>query len=507
MKVCDKMLQVDPVAAGRSLKFNIQAGLADPRDLPAQRTPRTQPTAQTNTPRTWHWNVHTIHREHTTTMSDSTTSRSGRPGGSNNNGRPRGNSGSVFTFGAEFNQSLEEAGSTSNDAPAFRFGSQWTESLNEMRPPSNVPIVPPRATSPLFGQHDFGQPTPFRFGSKSPAGSPSAPSAPAVAGSPSISINPPADQTTTTSQKSFVFGDSASQHGTSSSVLTGVAEKSNTFKPQVSTPTKTPTKQASTERNEPGPKTLFGSGGSPSPSAQIPSPQGLFGANSDSRFVPVFGAGPVSPNAIPTRPNASPSLKPSSASSPGTELGHRRIARPRSRTGRESSGSTPNNKGLLFATPEAKSEGPTFVFSPPPFTPDNVPKSQSPGEASTPQFLAASPSLSPSVPSPGRESPSADSMSGKPYDVAVEEVPDHLLFSRGTQKKLQDAGGIAQRVTESIKQIPSMMKDDYLQNILTDAERLCKFQPSTAKTIAILGDSGEGETSNTSEDMKQLWNE
>jgi hypothetical protein len=80
-----------------------------------------------------------------------------------------------------------------------------------------------------------------------------------------------------------------------------------------------------------------------------------------------------------------------------------------------------------------------------------------------------------------------------PYDVRDEEAPLEPFFTSGFQTALQNGLGIAREVDNAIeKLVGSSEPSSDLERLFTDARRLGTFQSSDTRTIAVLGDSGEG---------------
>jgi hypothetical protein len=80
-----------------------------------------------------------------------------------------------------------------------------------------------------------------------------------------------------------------------------------------------------------------------------------------------------------------------------------------------------------------------------------------------------------------------------PYDVRDEEAPLEPFFTSGFQTALQNGLGIAKEVDAAIeKLVGSSEPSSDLERLFKDARRLGTFQSSDTRTIAVLGDSGEG---------------
>lgn len=79
------------------------------------------------------------------------------------------------------------------------------------------------------------------------------------------------------------------------------------------------------------------------------------------------------------------------------------------------------------------------------------------------------------------------------YDVRDEEAPLEPFFTPVFQTALRTGLGIANKVVHAIeKLVGSSVPSSDLERLVTDARRLETFQSSDTRTIAVLGDSGEG---------------
>jgi hypothetical protein len=80
-----------------------------------------------------------------------------------------------------------------------------------------------------------------------------------------------------------------------------------------------------------------------------------------------------------------------------------------------------------------------------------------------------------------------------PYDIRDEEAPLEPFFTPKFQTALRDGLDIARSTLNTIKNLTgSSEPEPNLQRLLGDAERLSTWQSSETRTIAVLGDSGEG---------------
>ncbi|KAN0095627.1 hypothetical protein V8E51_016338 [Hyaloscypha variabilis] len=84
----------------------------------------------------------------------------------------------------------------------------------------------------------------------------------------------------------------------------------------------------------------------------------------------------------------------------------------------------------------------------------------------------------------------------EPYDVQDEEAPLEPFFTSSFQTALKNGLGIASKLDNAIeKLVGSSEPSSDLERLLKDARRLGTFQSSDTRTIAVLGDSGEGKSS------------
>jgi hypothetical protein len=83
--------------------------------------------------------------------------------------------------------------------------------------------------------------------------------------------------------------------------------------------------------------------------------------------------------------------------------------------------------------------------------------------------------------------------SPNPYDVRDEEAPLEPFFTSAFQTTLQNGLGIANKIVTAIESlVDSSEPSGDLERLFKDAKRLRTFQSSDTRTIAVLGDSGEG---------------
>jgi hypothetical protein len=82
-----------------------------------------------------------------------------------------------------------------------------------------------------------------------------------------------------------------------------------------------------------------------------------------------------------------------------------------------------------------------------------------------------------------------------PYDTRTELAFPHALFTSVFQDALKEGPNIAQKAVKAIEKMqagnPGILDSD-VSKFLDDAKDLQQFQGSDTRTIAVLGDSGEG---------------
>ncbi|MBE3046254.1 hypothetical protein IMZ48_27700 [Candidatus Bathyarchaeota archaeon] len=84
----------------------------------------------------------------------------------------------------------------------------------------------------------------------------------------------------------------------------------------------------------------------------------------------------------------------------------------------------------------------------------------------------------------------------EPYDINSEQMPPHPFFSTEFQAKLREGGIIAERAVAVIGRMTDVVgHDETLDRLMEDSQRLTSFRATETKTVAILGDSGEGKSS------------
>ncbi|KAH6623816.1 hypothetical protein F5144DRAFT_584407 [Chaetomium tenue] len=91
---------------------------------------------------------------------------------------------------------------------------------------------------------------------------------------------------------------------------------------------------------------------------------------------------------------------------------------------------------------------------------------------------------------------SGEGESPPPYDVRSEVAPAHEFFTAQFQSTLREGLEIAKETLRELKKLDGHFPGDAdLKRLLDDAYRLSAFEGSDTKTIAVLGDSGEGKSS------------
>jgi ABC-type transport system involved in cytochrome bd biosynthesis fused ATPase/permease subunit len=85
-----------------------------------------------------------------------------------------------------------------------------------------------------------------------------------------------------------------------------------------------------------------------------------------------------------------------------------------------------------------------------------------------------------------------------PYDARAEAAPPHALFTATFQDALKQGSHIAQKAVRAVEKIQASASgevDSEIDKLLGDAKSLQRFQGTDTRTIAVLGDSGEGKKS------------
>ncbi|EAQ83066.1 hypothetical protein CHGG_10884 [Chaetomium globosum CBS 148.51] len=91
---------------------------------------------------------------------------------------------------------------------------------------------------------------------------------------------------------------------------------------------------------------------------------------------------------------------------------------------------------------------------------------------------------------------SGEGESPPPYDVRSEVAPAHEFFTAQFQSTLREGLEIAKDTLRELKKLDGHFPGDPdLKKLLNDAYQLSAFEGSDTKTIAVLGDSGEGKSS------------
>ncbi|KFY44636.1 hypothetical protein V495_03340 [Pseudogymnoascus sp. VKM F-4514 (FW-929)] len=82
------------------------------------------------------------------------------------------------------------------------------------------------------------------------------------------------------------------------------------------------------------------------------------------------------------------------------------------------------------------------------------------------------------------------------YDVESEPLPPEPFYSPTIQNALKKGLNIAMQTADALENARlSLVDGDNLPDLIHDAKALCKFEASDTRTVAILGDSGEGKSS------------
>ncbi|KAG9255485.1 uncharacterized protein F5Z01DRAFT_56619 [Emericellopsis atlantica] len=91
------------------------------------------------------------------------------------------------------------------------------------------------------------------------------------------------------------------------------------------------------------------------------------------------------------------------------------------------------------------------------------------------------------------------------YDPRVEPGPTHEYFTIDFQQRLREGASIAKETVAAIEKVESAMKlDDEAGELLKQARELSAMRSDVTRTIAILGDSGEGQSRSLSGPLRLL---
>ncbi|KAM4054595.1 dynamin family protein [Hirsutella rhossiliensis] len=80
------------------------------------------------------------------------------------------------------------------------------------------------------------------------------------------------------------------------------------------------------------------------------------------------------------------------------------------------------------------------------------------------------------------------------YDVGNEQTPQHRFFTREFQDTLRKGIQVAKTTAETLVLSP-IVQDNSWEYLLEEAKTLCTFQTTDTRTVALLGNSGEGKSS------------
>lgn len=78
------------------------------------------------------------------------------------------------------------------------------------------------------------------------------------------------------------------------------------------------------------------------------------------------------------------------------------------------------------------------------------------------------------------------------YDVRSESAPSHPFFSELFQSQIQAGRAISQQITELFEDSSFWSEHSSVTKLVGDARRLSAFHVTDTRTIAVMGDSGEG---------------
>lgn len=81
----------------------------------------------------------------------------------------------------------------------------------------------------------------------------------------------------------------------------------------------------------------------------------------------------------------------------------------------------------------------------------------------------------------------------RPYEPSDEKAPPEPFFTPAFQDALKDGLDIVRDAVAEIESLDTSLEDEPdLHRLFVDAKSLSTFESSNTRTIAVLGDSGEG---------------
>jgi hypothetical protein len=220
-----------------------------------------------------------------------------------------------------------------------------------------------------------------------------------------------------------------------------------------------------------GPVFRFGSSSPDHPSPNL---------SSDFTFRSLHNASPQPPRRFPERaetPSSTPSSTPSrSSSAPQVQTGNEIHTRPVS-----SAGDIQQNRNETFVSQTGSPLRPTPLVS------------SSQVHYRIPS-LSEPPAESDERPGQNRRTISDASITStdsvtEPYDVRDETAPQEPVYTHAFQSALREGIAIANEAATSVNTLASRSN---LQQLLEQAELLRTFRSSDTRTVAVLGDSGDG---------------
>lgn len=114
--------------------------------------------------------------------------------------------------------------------------------------------------------------------------------------------------------------------------------------------------------------------------------------------------------------------------------------------------------------------------------------------------LSPSPRASSGEATEGRVQQVGSDARPKPYDPRDEPGPQHEYFTSTFQQKLRDGAAIAKETIAAIEKLRTTTElDGEIEQLLHEAKDMSSFRSEITRRIAILGDSGEGELSYSSD--------
>lgn len=81
-----------------------------------------------------------------------------------------------------------------------------------------------------------------------------------------------------------------------------------------------------------------------------------------------------------------------------------------------------------------------------------------------------------------------------PYNVETEERPEAPFYTAAFQAAMKECYAITQDMANALKNAEASVHSSDMRRLRSDAELLSMYQSTNTRSIAVLGDSGDGKT-------------